>query len=87
MAKVLIGPTYEENLWTNNILFGRYRQDRGITLAVSGTTVTQLVYPYQGDVEDANYDYIYWGGHEYPLTDTEVTILTNAGYGAYIHDV
>lgn len=87
MAKILIGPTYSENLWTTDILFGRYQQDRGITLLVQGTTVTEVVYPYLGDLLDGGYDYIYLGGHEYPLTDAEVTILTDAGYGAYIHDV
>lgn len=85
--KVLIGPTYEENLWTNNILLSRYRQDRGITLLVEGTTVTQVTYPYNDDLINGGWDYIYMGGHEYVLTDAEVTILTNAGYGAYIHDV
>jgi len=85
VTKVLIGPTYSENLWTNDVLFGRYQQDRGITLLVQGTTVTQVVYPYQGDLD--GYDHIYLGGHDYVLSDAEVTILTDAGYGAYIHDV
>lgn len=94
MAKVLIGPTYSENMWTRDILMGRYKEDRGITLLVKDGVVTEQTYPYLGDlinVEDGSYeqlwDYIYLGGHEYPLSDEEVTILTNAGYGAYIHDV
>jgi hypothetical protein len=75
-------PTYAENLWTDDRLFARYKLDRGYTLLVSGTTVTQTTYPYLGDL--AQYDHVYLGGHEYPLTSAEVTILTNAGYGAYI---
>jgi len=85
--KVLIGPTFEENLWTNNILLSRYRQDRGITLLVEGTTVTQVTYEYNDTLINGGWDYIYMGGHEYVLSDAEVTILTDAGYGAYIHDV
>lgn len=87
MAKVLIGPTYEENLWTDDIFFGRFRQDRGITLLVKGAVVTQATYPDLDDLNNGGYDFIYLGGHEYPLTDAEVTILTNAGYGPYIHEV
>lgn len=81
----LIGPTYDENLWTDDILFQRYKRPSGITLLVQGTDVTQTTYPYQGDLQSGIYDYIYLGGHEYPLSAIEVTILTNAGYGAYIH--
>lgn len=75
-------PTYEENLWTTSPLFGRYKLTRGQTLLVSGTTVTATTYPYQADLDA--YDHVYLGGHEYDLTAGEVTILTNAGYGAYI---
>lgn len=85
--KVLIGPTYEENLWTPNTLLSRYRQDRGYTLLVKDGVVTQVTYPYNDDLLNGGYDYIYMGGHEYPLSDEEVAILTAAGYGAYIHDV
>lgn len=80
----LVGPTYDENLWTTDILFMRYKRPSGITLLVEGTVVTEVTYPYLGDLLDNGYDYIYLGGHEYPLTPAEVTILTNAGYGAYI---
>lgn len=76
-------PTYTENLWSGSRLWGRYHLDRAYTLLVSGTTVTQTTYPWLGDL--SSYDYVYLGGHEYPLTSAEVTILTNAGYGAYIH--
>lgn len=47
--------------------------------------VSEVTYPYQGDLQNGGYDYIYMGGHEYPLSDAEVTILVNAGYGQYIH--
>lgn len=77
-------PTYDENMWApGSRLFSRYKLARGFTLLVSGTTVTEATYPYQEDL--LGFDYVYLGGHEYDLTPTEVTILTNAGYGAFIH--
>lgn len=79
----LVTPTYDENMWTTHRLFQRYKLTRGTTLLVLGATVTETTYPYQEDL--AGYDYVYMGGHEYDLTAPEVTILTNAGYGAFIH--
>lgn len=67
----------------NNPLLMRYSLDKGYTLLVKGTVVTQVTYPFQDDLKQ--YDFVYMGGHNYPLTANEVTILTNAGYGAYIH--
>lgn len=82
---VLRGPTYDENLWTTDILFQRYKRPSGITLLVKAGVVTQVTYPYLGDLLDGGWDYVYMGGHEYQLSPAEVTVLTNAGYGAYIH--
>lgn len=79
----LVTPTYDENMWANDRFFSRYKLARGTTLLVSGTTVTQATYPYQEDL--LAYDFVYQGGREYILTPNEVTILTNAGYGAFIH--
>ena len=76
-------PTYDENMLTTSRLFSRYKLTRGTTLLVSGTTVTQATYPYQEDL--ASFDFVYLGGHEYDLDANQVTILTNAGYGAFIH--
>lgn len=84
---VLRGPTYDENLWTTDPLFIRYKRPSGITLLVKGIEVTQVTYPYLGDLIDNAYDYIYMGGHEYDLSPVEVTILTDAGYGAYIFPI
>lgn len=75
-------PTMVENLWANDRLFVRYKLDRGISLLVKGGVVTATQYPYQEDLAD--YDYVYMGGRDYDLSDAEVTILTDAGYGAYI---
>lgn len=87
MAKWLRPPVYVENLWTDNHLFRYYHQDRGYTLIVRGTTVEQVTYPYNGDIQPGDYTYLYMGGHiSGPLTPEEVDILTNAGYGAYISE-
>ena len=81
-------PTYEEGLWSRDPLLIRYHMERGISLAVKGTVVTEVTYPYLGSWYDfegpPEWDYIYMGGYEYPLTPEEVTILVNAGYGSYI---
>lgn len=81
-ARVLRTPTVDEAMDVYTGLWKFYKISRGITLLVSGSTVTETRYPWQEDL--LNYDYVYLGGHEYELTAAEVTILTNAGYGAYI---
>ena len=66
-------------------LMWRYRIARGDTLLVNGTAVTRVRTP--GVDQTLEADYYYHGGHIYNITPTEVTILTNAGYGAYITTV
>ena len=66
-------------------LMWRYRIARGDTLLVNGTAVTRVRTP--GVDQTLEADYYYLGGHIYNITPTEVTILTNAGYGAYITTV
>lgn len=78
-------PTVDENLWTQDALFGRYRLPRGVSLLVSGATVTQTQYPNQEDL--SSYDHVYLGGHIHQITDAEVAVLTAAGYGAYIDTI
>ena len=78
----LTTPSTPENLWTRDRLFGRYRLNRGVTLAVKGSTVTQLQYPLQEDL--ATYDFVYQGGRIYTISSAEAATLTAAGYGAYI---
>lgn len=82
--KYLRPPTFSENLWTDDPLFRRYQQDRGYSLLLSGTEVTQVAYPYLGDLP--NYDAVFLGGHIWEVTDEQAVILTDAGYGAYISE-
>ena len=78
----LIPPTVEESLGPTTGLFKFFKCTRGVALYVNGTTVTESRYPYQGNLDAA--DHAYLGGHSYTISDAEATILTNAGYGAYI---
>lgn len=75
-------PTVEEGPAGFTRLFWRFRIARSNTLLVYGTTVVSERTP--GVDETQNADYCYLGGHIYVLSQKEVTILTNAGYGSYI---
>lgn len=58
---------------------------RGISLLVSGTTVTENMTPSQDDLAAA--DYYFLGGHEYTVSDEQAQVLTNAGYGSYLTQI
>ncbi len=75
-------PRVEEGLATDHPLFRYYKLHRGVTVLVTGSTVTQAQYPSQEDCEAA--DRVYLGGHHYTISDAEAAVLTAAGYGAYI---
>jgi hypothetical protein len=79
---ILVGPTYQENLRTNDRLFSRYQLPHGTTLAVVNGVVTELIYPYQEDLEQ--YDSVYLGGFEHRITANEANILIVAGYGEFV---
>jgi len=87
---ILIGPTYEENEWSRHPFWGRYKMTKGITLVVKDGVVTELTYPWAGDLypggdTNPDWDYIYPGGQTITISSAEAAILTAAGYGAYIH--
>lgn len=82
MAWKFVGPTIKETPAGFGWLFWRYPIHRADTLLVNGTAVTQVRTP--GVDQTLEADYCYIGGHEYIISETEKTILTNAGYGAYI---
>lgn len=78
----LIPPTEEQGIESDHPLWGRYRLARGLTLLVSGSTVTLVQYPAQEDLDA--YDHVYLGGYTHAISDDEAAVLTAAGYGAYI---
>lgn len=87
---ILIGPTYEENVWSRHPFWGRYKEVKGITLAVKSGVVTEFTYPWQGDLwpggdTTPDWDHIYQGGQTIHISAGEAAVLTAAGYGAYIH--
>lgn len=63
-------------------LFYRYTIPRGVTLVVNGSTVTEHQYPSESTLLAATA--YYRGGYIHEITSAEATVLTNAGYGAYI---
>ena len=93
-----VGPTQAFQYPTGNRLLDRMKPLRGVTVYSldGGTTWQQAVFPYKGDIqqgEDAaagiktsmqeGVDY-FLGGHTYTITSVQATVLTAAGYGAYI---
>ena len=82
MAYVFTPPTVDETPAGFGRLFWRYRIARADTILVYGNAVTSIRTPGVDQTQEA--DYCYQGGHRYVLSDNEKTILTNAGYGAYI---
>jgi hypothetical protein len=58
---------------------------RGMTLIVNGTQVEETLYPYQNDLQDA--DYYFLGGHVYTVTDEQAAVLIAAGYGDYLEPI
>ena len=85
MAWKFVGPTVDETPAGFGRLFWRFRIARADTILVYGTATQQVRTP--GVDQTLEADYYYLGGHEYIISDTEKTILTNAGYGAYITEV
>jgi len=58
---------------------------RGQTLIVNGTTVTLAQFPNQDDLAAASYYFL--GGHEYTISDSQATVLINAGYGSWLTNI
>jgi len=85
MAYTFTPPTVDETPGGFGRLMWRYRIARGDSILINGTVVTRLRTPGVDQVAEADYAYI--GGHVYPITDVERTLLINAGYGDYIQTV
>lgn len=81
-------PTYNERHAPPGAdrLWSRVSYPRGYTVLIEGSTVS--TFPGLAVVDSDRFKaatYAYMGGHIYPnLTGTEVTLLTNAGYGAFL---
>ncbi len=78
----LTPPTVDDPIESDHPMWGRYKLTRGVTLLVSGATVTAVQYPAQEDL--GAYDFVYLGGRAHVISTDEAAVLTAAGYGAYI---
>lgn len=67
---------------TEDWLFKRYPIDVGLSLLVTGGTVTEVEVPSQTELAEA--DYYFLGGRNNPVTKDQIDVLTAAGYGDYI---
>lgn len=74
--------TYQQAFGPTVGLNRYYTYTRGVAVLVSGTTVTEDRYPFQGDLDD--FDFVYLGGYRHSISAAEAVTLTNAGYGSSI---
>ena len=78
MAFVFVTPTVAEAPAALETPFDRVQILRGVTVLKNDGVYTQVRYPNQADIESA--DIAYLGGREYVITETEASLLANAGY-------
>lgn len=69
---------------TDDWLLRRYPIDVGLSLLVSGGTVTEVEVPSQTELAEA--DYYFLGGRNNPITAAQRAVLVAAGYGSYIEE-
>lgn len=75
-------PTIMEAPIGGHRLFHYYQMERGISLLITGTTVTEKRFPTVDELEAA--DRYYLGGHIASVDAVEAEFLTDAGYGDYL---
>lgn len=78
-------PTIDEAPIGGGRLFAFFKMPRGISLLVTGETVTEKRFPSQDDLEAC--DTYYLGGHVAELTEDEAQVLIDAGYSANLEQV
>lgn len=75
-------PVVEEGIETRDRLMRYFKINKAISVGVIGATVTEVRFPYAGDIP--TYDHFYLGGYAHTITSSEAAVLTNAGYAANI---
>ena len=78
---ILVLPTVEYQ-YSDDRLMKFYGIDSGQSLIITGTTGTIVEFQTGTEIDAA--DYYYGGGRRHVLNDTEVTAVTNAGFGELI---
>ena len=72
-------PSVREGPAGRHRLFYFYKLDRGISIAKSGGTYSQVRYPVDEDIAD--YDEFYRGGYNHTVDDTSRAALIAGGVG------
>ena len=75
-------PTEDEGPAGGNVLFYRYKIARGITVLKSNGIYSEIRYPSQDELLEA--DTYYLGGHRHEISSAEYSALTTAGYSDYL---
>jgi hypothetical protein len=72
-------PVVEEAPIGKHRLFYFYKLDKGVSIAKSGATYSQVRYPVDEDIAD--YDEFYRGGYNHTVDDTTKAALIAGGVG------
>jgi hypothetical protein len=80
MGYVFTPPTYELKPARGGRLLSRYRFPYAYSLIKRGSTYEEVVSPAINLFDDPDVDFIYQGGHIYPISDEEAALLIAAGY-------
>lgn len=77
---VFTPPGYELKPALGGPLLSRYRFPYAYSVLKRGASYEEVISPSVDLFEDASIDFIYQGGHVYPITDEEAALLIAAGY-------
>lgn len=95
-----MGPINPDTQGLQRALFRHYKpHGRGVNVWVLPDGTMTEIQPYPlvtpddlregnlpiGNATQVTYTKVWYGGHDYPVTDAEIAQLTAAGYGSYIH--
>ena len=80
MSYVFTPPTYELKPVNAGRLLSRYRWTYAYSVLKRGSSYESVISPSIDLFTDPSIDFIYQGGHVYPITDEEAALLIAAGY-------
>jgi hypothetical protein len=80
MAYFFTPPTYTLKPARGGALLSRYSFPYAYSVIKRGALYETVVSPSVDLFNDPDIDFIYQGGHVYPITSTEAGLLTAAGY-------
>lgn len=80
MGYVFTPPRYELKPVNAGRLLSRYRFPYAYSVIKRGSTYENVIAPAIEAFTDESIDFIYQGGHIYPVSDEEASLLIAAGY-------